>query len=53
VCHTVEAVDSREDHVVIMGEEVVKPRDTTANAGKTVSRRFTTPGEKSLMERGD
>jgi ketosteroid isomerase-like protein len=38
---TIEAVDARGDHVVIMGEEVVKPRDTAANAGKTVSRRFT------------
>lgn len=38
---TVEAVDARTDHVVIMGEEVVKPRDTAANAGKTVRRRFT------------
>ena len=38
---TIEALDAREDHVVIMGEEVVKPRDTAANAGKTVRRRFT------------
>jgi ketosteroid isomerase-like protein len=38
---TIEAVDVREDHVVIMGEEVVTPRDTAANAGKTVRRRFT------------
>ena len=38
---TIEAVDVRGDHVVIMGEEVVKPRDTAANAGKTVRRRFT------------
>lgn len=38
---TIEALDSREDHVVIMGEEVVKPRDTAANAGMTVTRRFT------------
>src|SRR5262245_35945601 len=38
---TIEAVDAREDHVVIMGEEVVKPRDTAANPGKTVRRRFT------------
>ena len=38
---TVESVDARDDHVVIMGEEVVKPRDTAANAGKTVRRRFT------------
>ena len=38
---TIEALDARKDHVVIMGEEVVKPRDTAPNAGKTVSRRFT------------
>jgi ketosteroid isomerase-like protein len=40
---TIEALDVRADHVVIMGEEVVKPRDTSPNpnAGKTVRRRFT------------
>ena len=38
---TIEALDARDDHVVIMGEEVVKPRDAAANPGKTVSRRFT------------
>ena len=38
---TIEALDTRKDQVVIMGEEVVKPRDTAANAGKTVRRRFT------------
>jgi ketosteroid isomerase-like protein len=38
---TIEALDVREGLVVIMGAEVVKPRDTAANAGKTVSRRFT------------
>jgi ketosteroid isomerase-like protein len=38
---TIEALDARDDEVVIMGEEVVKPRDAAANAGKTVSRRFT------------
>ena len=38
---TIEALDARGDQVVIMGEEVVKPRDTAANAGKTVRRRFT------------
>lgn len=38
---TIEALDPREDCVVIMGEEVVQPRDTAANAGKTVTRRFT------------
>ena len=38
---TIEALDVRGDHVVLMGEEVVKPRDTAANAGKTVRRRFT------------
>lgn len=38
---TIEALDARDGNVVIMGEEVVKPRDTAANAGKTVSRRFT------------
>lgn len=38
---TIESLDVRGDQVVIMGEEVVKPRDTAANAGKTVRRRFT------------
>ena len=38
---TIEALDAREDHVVIMGAEVVKPRETAPNAGRTVSRRFT------------
>ncbi len=38
---TIEAVDPREDQVVIMGKEVVKPRDSAPNSGKTVSRRFT------------
>jgi ketosteroid isomerase-like protein len=38
---TIEAVDGRGDHVVLMGEEVVKPRETAANSGKTVRRRFT------------
>jgi ketosteroid isomerase-like protein len=38
---TIEGVDGRGDHVVIMGEEVVRPQDTAPNAGKTVSRRFT------------
>jgi ketosteroid isomerase-like protein len=38
---TIEALDARDNQVVIMGEEVVKPRETAANAGKTVSRRFT------------
>jgi ketosteroid isomerase-like protein len=38
---TIEALDSRGDQVVIMGGEVVKPRDTAPNAGKTVTRRFT------------
>jgi ketosteroid isomerase-like protein len=38
---TIEAVDARQDQVVIMGAEVVKPRESAANAGKTVSRRFT------------
>jgi hypothetical protein len=31
----------REGNVVIMGQEIVKPRDTAANAGKTIRRRFT------------
>ena len=38
---TIEALDARGDQVVIMGEEVVKPRNAAADAGKTVSRRFT------------
>ncbi len=38
---TIEAFDARGDQVVLMGEEVVRPRDTAPNAGKTVRRRFT------------
>ncbi|MGH7786321.1 MAG: nuclear transport factor 2 family protein [Candidatus Binatia bacterium] len=38
---TIEALDARGDHVVMMGEEVVKPKETAPNAGKTVRRRFT------------
>jgi ketosteroid isomerase-like protein len=38
---TIEGVDGRGDHVVVMGEEVVKPKATAPNAGKTVRRRFT------------
>jgi ketosteroid isomerase-like protein len=38
---TIEALEARGDHVVLMGEEVVRPRDAAANAGKTVRRRFT------------
>jgi len=40
---TIEGLDARGDHVVIMGEEVVTPRGTAAkpHAGKTVRRRFT------------
>lgn len=37
----VEALDLRENQLVIMGEEVVKPKPGTDNAGKTVKRRFT------------
>lgn len=37
----IEAVDVRADQVVFMGYEVVKPRETAMNPGKTVSRRFT------------
>jgi ketosteroid isomerase-like protein len=37
----IEALDTRKDQVVIMGEEIVKPRGAASNAGKTVSRRFT------------
>lgn len=38
---TIEALDAREGQAVIMGEEVVKPRESAANPGKTVRRRFT------------
>jgi ketosteroid isomerase-like protein len=38
---TIEALDARGDQVVLMGEEVVKPRDSAPNAGKTFRRRFT------------
>jgi ketosteroid isomerase-like protein len=38
---TIEAVEARGDQVVVMGEQVIRPRDTAANAGKTVRRRFT------------
>lgn len=38
---TIEGLDARGDHVVIMGEEVVVPKASAPNAGKTVRRRFT------------
>ena len=38
---SIEALEARCDQVVIMGAEVIVPRDTAANAGKTVRRRFT------------
>lgn len=38
---TIEALDARPDHVVLMGAEVVTPRETAAHSGKTVQRRFT------------
>jgi ketosteroid isomerase-like protein len=38
---SIEAIEAHDDHVVLMGGEVVKPRDTAANAGRTVTRRFT------------
>jgi ketosteroid isomerase-like protein len=38
---TIEALIARDRDVVIMGEEVIMPRDTAANSGKTVRRRFT------------
>ena len=39
----IEGLDARGDHVVIMGEEMVKPKEGAPNphAGKTVRRRFT------------
>jgi hypothetical protein len=37
---TIEALEARGDHVVMMGEEVVKPNETAPNPGKTVRRRF-------------
>jgi len=38
---TIEGVDGRGDQVVVMGEEVVKPKESAPHAGKTVRRRFT------------
>jgi ketosteroid isomerase-like protein len=38
---TIELVEPRGDLVVIMGAEVVRPRETASHAGKTVHRRFT------------
>ena len=43
---TIESLDAREGQVVIMGEEVVKPRETAAHAGRTVRRRFTDVWQK-------
>jgi ketosteroid isomerase-like protein len=37
---TIESLDAREDQVVIMGEEVLKPGSTAPNVG-TIKRRFT------------
>jgi ketosteroid isomerase-like protein len=41
VVETIEALEARGDHVVMMGEEIVKPNETAPNPGKTVRRRFT------------
>ena len=41
VVETIEALEARGEHVVMMGEEVVKPNETAPNPGKTVRRRFT------------
>jgi len=38
---TFEAIEARGDQVVMMGAEVIRPRDGAANAGKIVRRRFT------------
>ena len=38
---TIEGVDARGDQVVLMGAEMVRPKEGAANAGKTVRRRFT------------
>jgi ketosteroid isomerase-like protein len=38
---TIEALEARAEHVVMMGEEIVKPNETAPNPGKTVRRRFT------------
>jgi ketosteroid isomerase-like protein len=38
---TIECLDGRGDLVVIMGSEVVRPRESAAHAGRTVNRRFT------------
>jgi ketosteroid isomerase-like protein len=38
---TIEALAVSEDQVVLMGEETVHPQGDAANAGKTVTRRFT------------
>ena len=38
---TIEGLDARGDHVIIMGAEVVTPRESAPNAGKIVRRRFT------------
>jgi hypothetical protein len=37
----IEFAGVRGDHVIIMGEEVVRPTEDTPNAGKVVRRRFT------------
>lgn len=38
---TIDGLSTRIDHVVIMGEQVLKPQGATDNVGKTVRRRFT------------
>jgi ketosteroid isomerase-like protein len=38
---TIDGLDARGDHVVIMGEEVVVPKESAPNAGRIVRRRFT------------
>src|SRR3954463_10679412 len=38
---TIEFIDARGDMVILMGGEVVRPRETAAHPGMTVHRRFT------------
>ena len=47
---TIEAVEGRDGQVVVMGEEIIRPKETTAgpHAGKIVRRRFTDVWRKEM-----
>jgi len=48
VVELIQALEARAEHVVMMGEEIVKPKETAPNPGKTVRRRFTDVWRREL-----